>query len=252
MSLPTLNTFSESELQFYKKQGYLLPYRNLFSESKQALLTEIFEEHLRNKGEKLSDELDTPHFRDPRLIDFLLSPEVLDVVEDIIGPNIGLFSSHFISKEPGKGRRTPWHEDSAYWEGKFDELNKIVTIWLAIDDSTIENGCMGVVPGTQNNGFSEYEEVEDTENSTFTTEIKKGTFNESDVVWFELKKGHYSLHDARIIHGANANTSDKRRCGYTMRYFSLDMKFNPESAPDHKLYHARGENLANNPLVYRN
>ncbi len=252
MTTTELNVLTNPELEFYKTKGYLLPYRNLFSDSKQALLTEIFEEHLGNKGEKLSDELDTPHFRDPRLLDFLLSPEVLDVVEDIIGPNIGLFSSHFISKEPGKGRRTPWHEDSAYWEGKFDELDKIVTIWLAIDDSTIENGCMGVVPGTQNNGFSEYEEVEDKENSTFTTEIKKGTFDESDVVWFELDKGQYSMHDARIIHGANANTSDKRRCGYTMRYFSLDMKFNQESAPNHKLYHARGENLASNPLVYKN
>ncbi|MEQ9265397.1 MAG: phytanoyl-CoA dioxygenase family protein [Balneolaceae bacterium] len=241
---------SDSDLNFYKTDGYLLPKRKLFSEDKQAELTAIFEEHLRNKGDRLSDELDTPHFRDSRLLDFLLAPEVLDVVESIIGPNIGLFSSHFISKEPGKGRRTPWHEDSAYWDGKFDELDKIVTIWLAIDDSTKENGCMGVVPGTQTNGFSEYEQVPDESNSTFTTEIKRGTFDLNDVVWFELKKGQYSMHDARIIHGANANTSNKRRCGYTMRYFSLDMKFNPETAPGHKLYHARGENIANNPLVY--
>ena len=240
---------SDSDLEFYRTQGYLLPKKQLFSHEKQARLTEIFEEHLSNVKGRASDELDTPHFRDSRLLDFLLSPEVLDVVEDIIGPNIGLFSSHFISKEPGKGRRTPWHEDSAYWEGKFKELDKIVTLWLAIDESNKANGCMGVVPGTQKNGFSEYEEVEDKENSTFSTEIKKGTFNLKDVVWFELEPGQYSLHDARIIHGANANTSQKRRCGYTMRFFSLDMKFNPESAPDHKLFHARGENIADNTLI---
>ncbi|GAB4412468.1 MAG: hypothetical protein OHK0039_18510 [Bacteroidia bacterium] len=51
-------------------------------------------------------------------------------------------------------------------------------------------------------------------------------------VWFELKHGECSLHDARIIHGAPANHSDRRRCGYTMRYFALDMKFNPGTAPD--------------------
>jgi chlorinating enzyme len=241
---------SAKEISFYKEQGYLLPIDPLFSKEKQNALSAIFEEHLANKGEKLSDELDTPHFRDPRLFDFLLAPEVLKVVEDIIGPNIGLWSSHFISKEPGKGRRTPWHEDSAYWEGKFDQLDKIVTIWLAIDDSNKENGCMGVVPGTHINGFSEYEAVQKDDNSTFQTEIKKGTFKLEDVVWFELKKGHYSLHDARIIHGANANTSPNRRCGYTMRYFSLDMKFNQESHPGHKIYYAQGENVANNPLVY--
>ncbi|MFD1314887.1 phytanoyl-CoA dioxygenase family protein [Namhaeicola litoreus] len=241
---------SAKEITFYKEQGYLLPKEPLFSEEKQIALSAIFEEHLAAKGEKLSDELDTPHFRDHRLFDFLLAPEVLKVVEDIIGPNIGLWSSHFISKEPGKGRRTPWHEDSAYWKGKFDQLDKIVTIWLAIDDSTLENGCMGVVPGTHTNGFSEYETVQKDDNSTFQTEIKKGTFKQEDVVWFELKKGHYSLHDARIIHGANANTSPNRRCGYTMRYFSLDMKFNEELNPGHLIYYAQGENLAKNPLVY--
>ena len=245
-----LRALGDADLVFYRSQGYLLPPKKLFSNEKQTALTEIFEEHLSKVKGKASDELDVPHFKDSRLLDFLLSPEVLDVVEDIIGPNIGLFSSHFISKEPGNGRRTPWHEDSAYWKGKFDELNKIVTIWLAIDESNKANGCLGVIPGTQKNGYSEYEEVEDKENSTFSTEIKKGTFDLEDVVWFELKPGQYSLHDARIIHGANANTSENRRCGYTMRYFSLSMKFNPESAPGHKLFLARGENIAGNELIY--
>jgi len=251
--MPTkeLNVLKEIDVDFYRKKGYLLTGRNLFSTEKQGKLITIFEEHLSAKGDKLADELDTPHFNDPRLLDFLLAPEVLDLVEDIIGPNIGLFSSHWISKDPGKGRRTPWHEDSSYWKGRFDELNKIVTIWLAIDDSNKENGCMGVVPGTQVNGFSEYEQVSDPDASTFTTEIKKGTFNLDEVVWFELKKGQYSVHNAKIIHGANANTSPNRRCGYTMRYFSLDMKYDTSLYPDHKLYHARGKNIARNKLIYK-
>ncbi|MEM1122851.1 MAG: phytanoyl-CoA dioxygenase family protein, partial [Bacteroidota bacterium] len=234
-----------------EKNGYLLPSRPLFRTEEQfAALSDIFEHLLKNKGQKKADELDTPHFNNPKLLDFLLAPEVLDLVADLIGPNIGLFSSHFICKEPKVGRRTPWHEDSAYWKGKFDELDKIVTIWLALDPTSQANGCMGVVPGTQVNGFSAYEEVADQKNSTFTTEIKRGTFDLDKVVWFELERGHYSLHDARIIHGANANNSPNRRAGYTMRYFSLDMQFNPKSAPNHLLYHARGENIANNPLVY--
>ena len=155
-----------------------------------------------------------------------------------------------ICKDPLVGRRTPWHEDSAYWKGKFDRLDQIVTVWLAIDDSNLENGCMGVVPGTHFHGFSEYTPIDGTTN-TFNTEIKKGIVDENKIVWFELKKGECSLHDGRIIHGANANTSTKRRCGYTMRYFSLDMKFNPETHPCHKLWHARGENTGSNPLIYR-
>ena len=70
------------------------------------------------QAEKRGDEFDTPHFEDRRLLDFLLAPQVLDLVECIVGPDILLWSSHFISKDPLIGRATPWHEDSAYWMGK--------------------------------------------------------------------------------------------------------------------------------------
>ena len=238
------------EVKSYWENGYHIYKKQVFDAQELATLTSIFEDHLAEKGAKLSDELDTPHFRDPRLLDFLLSPKVLDIVESIIGPNIGLWSSHFISKEPFVGRRTPWHEDSAYWKGKFESFDKIITLWLAIDNSNLQNGCMGVVPGTHKNGFSVYENI-DGVNNTFDTEIKKDLVDESKVVWFELNRGECSLHDSRIIHGAHANTSAYRRCGYTMRYFSLDMKFNPETAPDHRLWWCRGENVAGNLLEYR-
>jgi ectoine hydroxylase-related dioxygenase (phytanoyl-CoA dioxygenase family) len=241
---------AKPQIQHYKNQGFLLFKDQLFEKDDLNELTGIFEEHLAQKGEKLSDELDTPHFRDQRLFRFLMHKRVLDLVEDILGPDFGLWSSHFISKEPKKGRRTPWHEDSAYWKGKFDRLDKIVTLWLAIDDSTLENGCMGVIPASHVDGFSDYVQITDTSKNTFTEEIKEGSFDEDQVVWFELGRGECSLHDARIIHGARANTSEKRRTGYTMRYFGLDMKFNPETAPDHKIYHCRGNNIAGNPLVY--
>lgn len=250
MKTQKTNVLSREAIQHYREKGFYLYNKPLFPVDKQEKLALILEEHLADKGSRLSDELDTPHFRDQRLLDFLLDKKVLDMVEDILGPNIGLWSSHFICKDPKIGRRTPWHEDSAYWEGKFDRLDKILTLWLAIDDSKLENGCMGVIPGTHRNGFSEYDAVEDTRKNTFSEEIKAGSFNEKDVVWFELNKGECSLHDGRIIHGANPNTSEKRRCGYTMRYFSLDMKFNPEAAPNHLIWHARGENIADNPLQY--
>jgi len=64
-----------------------------------------FSKSIWRKGSLLSDELDTPHFRDPRLLEFLLSDEALDIVQPIIGPNIGLWSSHFISKDPYTGAK---------------------------------------------------------------------------------------------------------------------------------------------------
>jgi ectoine hydroxylase-related dioxygenase (phytanoyl-CoA dioxygenase family) len=240
-----------ADLEFYRKNGYFLYREPIFKKEKLQQLESIMEEHLQNKGKKRSDELDTPHFHDKRLLDFLMAPEVLNMVEKIIGPNIGLWSSHFICKEPVTGRRTPWHEDSAYWKGRFDRMDKIVTVWLALDKTTTENGCMGVIPGTHVNGFSGYRQLE-TGSATFTEEINEDQMNLSKVVWFELEKGHCSLHDSRIVHGANANTSTNRRCGYTMRYFSLDMKMNEDHPgnQNHRVYHCKGANVAENPLIY--
>ncbi|NJK87188.1 MAG: phytanoyl-CoA dioxygenase family protein [Bacteroidales bacterium] len=213
---------------FYIKNGYYLYKEQLFAPEKFNRLTAIFEELQNSTTGIRTDEFDTPHFKDKRLLEFLLDERVLDMVENLIGPNIGLWSSHFISKEPFTGRRTPWHEDSAYWNGRFDRLDKIVTVWLALDDSTLENGCMGVIPKSHHNGFSQYEKV-DSQANTFTEEIVASQVNVEKVVWFELNKGECSLHDARIIHGANANTSAKRRCGYTMRYFQSRHEINRSS-----------------------
>lgn len=250
MKTVEMNGITSDEKEFYAENGYLLTGRSLFPKQKFDALHGIFEEHLAQKGGIKSDELDVPHFKDERLFEFLMADEVLDVVEGLIGPNIGLWSSHFICKEPKVGRRTPWHEDSAYWEGRFNNFDDVVTVWLAIDKSTKENGCMGVVPGSHKNGSSEYGDIND-ENATFDTEIK-GEVDEEDVVWFELEQNTYSLHDSRIIHGAKANTSDSRRTGYTMRYFSLDMILNRDHPGNqtHKIYHCRGENNGNNPLIY--
>src|ERR1041385_9075545 len=128
-----MNTLTQEQVQTFHEQGYILSHQQLFSPEKFAALQAIFEEQLALKGDKLSDELDTPHFRDERLLEFLLSDEVLDLVEPLIGPNIGLFSSHFICKDPFKGRATPWHEDSAFWKSHFDRFDKIITVWLAVD-----------------------------------------------------------------------------------------------------------------------
>lgn len=235
------------DVQFYRENGYLLPGQQLFSPERLAGLQAIFEEHLANKGSKLSDELDTPHFEDPRLLDYLLSKEALDAVEPILGPNIGLWASHFICKDPYVGRATPWHEDSAYWKGRVSFYSKIVTIWLALDPSTRENGCMRVIPQTHNNGFSEYEKLADRTGYTFSTQIKD--IDESKAVYFELQPGEFSMHDARMIHGAQANTSPLRRCGYTMRYFSTEIKVFPEKNPGFKIWLARGQDIAGNTYV---
>jgi Phytanoyl-CoA dioxygenase (PhyH) len=238
---------TDQDVEFFRANGYLLPQQQLFAPEKLERLEEIFNKHLTDKGDKLSDELDTPHFRDPELLDFLLSDEVLDVIEPLVGPDIALWSSHFISKDPFTGRATPWHEDSAYWEGRFDSYDRIVTVWLALENpSNRENGCMRVIPGSHlAGGFSENYVATDMSVQTFHAEIAE--VDEDEAVDFELQRGEFSLHDGRIVHGAKPNTSPIRRTGYTMRYFPSSVKMQPiEANEGWKIWLARGRDLAGN------
>ena len=70
--------------------------------------------------------------------------------------------------------------------------------------------------------------------------------NEDEAVYFSLQPNECSLHEGRIIHGAKANTSSKRRAGYTMRYFPTTSKLNPERNVGHKIWLARGTDKAGN------
>jgi hypothetical protein len=102
----TSSNLNAEEAAFYRQNGYLLYKKQLFDKPQMEELTQIFEEHWISVGEKLNRELDTPHFRDERLLKFLLSDEVLDLVEPLIGPDIGLWSSHFMINSLPSGLRS--------------------------------------------------------------------------------------------------------------------------------------------------
>jgi ectoine hydroxylase-related dioxygenase (phytanoyl-CoA dioxygenase family) len=237
---------TEDDVRMYEQRGYLLYRRQLFRVDELEKLSSIFEEHRTAQAGTRGDEFDTPHFEDHRLLDFLLAPQVLDLVECIVGPDILLWSSHFICKDPLTGRATPWHEDSAYWMGRLDRYDKIVTLWLALDDVDRDNGCMQVIPGSHLYfGSSQYRGV-DTNLNTFKSEI--ADIDVRQAVPFELRRGECSLHDGRIRHGAEPNKSNRRRLGYTMRYLSARVTLVPQRNAHHRTWLARGRALAANQL----
>lgn len=245
MPVPTEGKLLDDEaLRSYSEKGYLIHHNPLFDDTQLAALDQIFQQHRAGQRGKLGDEFDTPHFDDPRLLDYLLAPAVLDLVQCVIGPNIVLWSSHFICKDPFTGRATPWHEDSAYWRGRLDRYDRLVTVWLALDDVDLDNGCMQVIPGSHlAGGFSEYHSV-DAARNTFASEISGIAADEA--VALALARGECSLHDGRIQHGAAANESPRRRLGYTMRYLSADVRVVPERNVGHRLWLARGKPGADN------
>src|SRR6478672_10647701 len=149
---------SADEVERFRREGYLLFHQPVLPPAKFDALRRHFDDKLarwaEESGGRSPEHMDVPHFTDPKLFEWLLADEVLDVVESLIGPDIALWSSHFICKPPGVGKRVPWHEDSAYW-GKVLDPMEVVTVWLAVDPSTASNGCMRVIPGTHSFGYSE-------------------------------------------------------------------------------------------------
>ena len=249
MSTPTHPIhLTDEDVTFFEREGYFVHHHQLFAQDKFKRLQDCFDQALADLPEGARPEsMGTPHFAFPTLFEWLLADEVLDFIERFIGPDILLWSSHFICKPPGVGLAVPWHEDSAHWGDALSE-HKVVTVWLGVDDSQPENGCMRVIPGSHSNGFSEYEDV-DRSTNVFPTRIKPGEMDESAAVDLAIMAGECHVHHANMIHGSNPNTSDRRRCGYTMRYMPADVKHNIDGQGDqHAVYFARGENLAGNEL----
>ncbi len=151
---------------------------------------------------------------DPFWVRLISDDRLLDIAEAFIGPNIALFASHYISKPPVDGRPVLWHQDGSYWPLQPME---VVTLWLAIDDSTRENGCMQVIPRTQGTQLQEMRARPETPSvlGSGMTEELVDTEKAVDVI---LKSGSVSVHHPNLIHGSNPNTSSKRRAGLTIRY----------------------------------
>ena len=97
-------------------------------------LKELYEENLDQR--RAVSGLFNLHIVDPRFLEFVLSDEMLDLVEPVMGPNIGTWTSAGICKPPRTGKATPWHEDSAYWKRQISNAAGICSVWLAIDEAT--------------------------------------------------------------------------------------------------------------------
>ena len=248
LSTATTGSLTSQEIEFFNREGYVIPSRPLLPQPKFDALRRYFEEKVAQLPSNVSPEsMDCPHFTDPKLFDWIFADEVLDLIEPLIGPDIALFASHFIAKPAGTGRRVPWHEDSAYWK-KMMHPHDVVTVWLAIDPSTRANGCMKVIPRTHAGagGFSEYE-PRDINTHMFAAEIKSNQLDESKAVYLELEPNQCSLHHAKLMHASDPNTSNMRRCGYTMRFMSTRVKLNEEfCGAFHQIYLARGRDHAGN------
>lgn len=239
-------------VQRYDRDGYLILHHPVFSPEKfarvQAYCAGKFAEA--NKGADVPAIIDCPHWADPRIFEWIMAPEMLDLVEPLIGPDIGIFACHLLQKPASVGKRVPWHEDSAYWKGALTPM-EVASITLALEPSLPSNGGLRVVPGTHRHGYSDYADVARPETEVFPIEIKKAQVDEARAVDIDLQPNEASIHHGKIIHGSNPNTGSRRRAVLTVRYFPTTVKFTPENHPHFaaakfNIYLARGRDRAGN------
>lgn len=250
--METARGTTPEQAAFFREYGYVKLGR-IFTEAEMNTLRAHVDEMIAALPEgKRPEEMDVPHFSDPWLFRYLTDPCVLDVIEGFIGPDIVLWSSHFIAKPKGDGKAVPWHTDGAYWNKRLNPM-EVITLWLAVDESTVENGCMRVIPGSHRAykaAMDAYVPV-DPKKNVFSIRLAPDLIDESKAVDLELAVGECHFHDAWTIHGSNPNTSEKRRCGYTMRYMPAHVVFKEGVANQgHRVYLVRGQDRTNGQTDY--
>ena len=201
----------------YDELGYTI-VRNAINPE---LASEV-EEHVVWLGKKYPD-IRPEHLHHNLLVDdpfihrIVGDTRLINIVEEFIGHNIAMFAAHYIAKPPFTGQAVLWHQDGTYWPL---EPMEVTSIWLAATDSIIENGCLRVIPETQNKTLLLREELQDVNDgkNVLASQIHPSQIDDTEAVDLELNAGDVSLHNPNIVHGSNANLSDKWRIGLTLRY----------------------------------
>lgn len=144
------------------------------------------------------------------------NPLLLDIVEQMIGPDILLYNATYIIKEPHTDAHVSWHQDLTYWGLSHDDQ---VAVWLALSPATRESGCMRMVPKSHLNGQIEHHLTDDGNNVLFQGQTVKGV-TEAEAVYCELQPGQASFHHGWTLHASMPNISDDRRIGLNINYFA--------------------------------
>ncbi len=179
---------------------------------------------------------------DPFWVRLISDDRLLEVAAQFLGPNLALFASHYICKRPYDGQAVLWHQDGSYWPL---EPMEVVTLWLALDDTDPENGCMRVLPRTQHLRLltaAELIEQKDDKN-VLGSGIDPAQIDESQAVDVRLRAGDVSVHHPNVIHGSTANTSARWRRGLTIRYIPTATRILSET-PFPSAFMLRGQPVA--------
>src|SRR5882757_7536778 len=215
-----MGRLSEAAIARYRQHGYYAPIP-VMSADEAAAIRRRLEAHEASHGVLKGSMRHKSHLLFTWLDSLIRHPAILDAVESVIGPDILCWSSTFFIKEARDPGFVSWHQDSTYWG--LDPAD-IVTAWVALSESTAENGAMRVIPDSHlleqvphrdtfaaNNLLSRGQEI--------AVEVDEGKAH-----MLVLQPGEMSLHHVRLIHGSDPNPSARRRIGFAIRYLPTHVR----------------------------
>ena len=204
------------DIEKYNSKGFVAPF-NAFSTDETIKVREkvdnLFAKLQSYEDGRDSYSIDCYQHKSKTIWDIVNTEKILNHVQDLIGPNIICWASHFFNKLPKDNRPVPYHQDAAYW---LLSPARTATVWLAIDDTDLDNAPMEFLPGSHKVGPLPWK-VTDKKNPVLNQEILG--LEKFDKPYLNvLRAGDFSLHADMIAHGSIPNASNRRRCGLTIRY----------------------------------
>lgn len=217
---PAPKVLTAAQVAQFNQDGYIKGIR-VYSDAEITGIRQYFDELLARVVAAGGDSysISSAHLRYGKVWDIVTNARIVACVKDLLGENVVGWGSHFFCKMPKDGKSVAWHQDSSYWPLT---PSKAVTVWLAVDDADVENACMRFVSGSHHHGAMTFRPSDPSEHNVLNQTIENveqyGQFVDDC-----LKAGEISLHSDLLLHGSEANMSDRRRCGLTLRYAPVDV-----------------------------
>ena len=226
----------EDEIAHYRREGWVVPRFRLPADEVARMRDALDALIAANPGVR-PEKLVSAHVEGDNgegvrgsraFLELAMDPEIVELVSGVIGDDVILWGCHVFCKPAHEGYETPWHQDGHYWPIR---PLATCTAWVALEPSTIDNGCLRVIPRSHRDRVLHEHLHEDRADLTLNQRMAAGSFDEANAVDLELQPGQMSLHDVYMIHGAAANTSRQRRTGVALRYMPSTSVFERDLRP---------------------
>ena len=209
-----MSRLASSAVERYHRDGFYFPVPVLTPAEALGLRRRLEAVEAEHGGALRGEIRHKPHLLFTWLADLVRHPAILDAVEDVLGPNLLVWSTSFFIKEARDPAYVSWHQDATYWGLSAPD---VLTAWVAFTESTPRNGNMQVIPGTHRSQAAHVDTFHPdnllSRGQEITVEV-----DERQAADIALQPGEMSLHHVLIVHGSRPNTSADRRIGYAIRY----------------------------------